>query len=159
MTETYLSLGSNLGYKEENLDRAIDAIKERVGIITKNSGYYYTEPWKMHSKNEFINAVIVAETELTPLSLLFTLQDIEREMGRTRKSVQGIYEDRIIDIDILTYGKQHIETYELTIPHPLMWQRPFVMRGLALIDPRFVEEDFQETFCKETPNDSINQPK
>lgn len=156
MVETYLSLGSNLGYKEENLDKAVEAIKERVGTITKSSGYYYTEPWKMASTNTFVNAVIVVETELSPLSLLFTLQDIERELGRTNKTRQGIYEDRIIDIDILIYGKLKIETYELTIPHPLMWQRPFIMRGMALIDPRFIEEDFQKSFYGETQNTQTN---
>ncbi len=156
MVETYFSLGSNLGNKKENLDQAIDAIKERVGTITKNSGYYYTEPWKMASRNTFANAVIAVETELTPLALLFALQGIEREMGRTTKTRQGIYQDRVIDIDILTYGKLKLETYELTIPHPLMWQRPFVMRGMTLIDPRFIEEDFQKSFCEETQAPQIN---
>lgn len=150
MTETFLSLGSNLGNKEENMDRAVALIEERVGHITKNSGYYYTEPWQMASKNTFVNAVVAAETGLSPLSLLFTLQAIEREMGRTQKTRRGVYEDRLIDIDILTYGRQKIQTYELTIPHPLMWKRPFVMRGMTLIDPRFTEEDFQKTFCGET---------
>ena len=139
MAEAYLSLGSNMGDLDENLSMAEALIKERVGRIKKSSGSYKTTPWKMDSKNEFLNSVVLVETSLTPFRLLRTLQEIEREMGRTSKTHKGVYEDRIIDIDILLYDDIRVETFELTIPHPLMWQRPFVMRGLAAIDPTFIE--------------------
>ncbi len=140
MAKVYLSLGTNLGNRLENINTAVSLIKERVGQIEQDSGAYCTAPWKMQTKNEFLNSVLQVETSLSPLQLLFTLQKIEQDMGRTQKTQRGMYEDRIIDIDILLYDRLHISTYELTIPHPHIWDRPFVMRGLAILDPAFIEQ-------------------
>ena len=133
MHTVYLSLGSNLGDKEQNLMSAISEIARRIGDITAQSAFLETEPWGYDSKNTFLNAAVRVETELSPLDLLHTAQQIERDLGRTHKSQQGLYHDRTIDIDILLYDDLHIQTPELTIPHPLMQQRDFVLIPLKEI--------------------------
>ena len=130
---SYLSLGSNLGNKEDNLTKAVSLISEKVGKVVRRSSFYYSEPWGFQSENSFVNLCIAVETSLAPLDLLHTTQLIERTMGRTRKSKDGLYHDRIIDIDILLYGDQHISLPELQIPHPLMRRRDFVMIPLREI--------------------------
>lgn len=130
---SYLSLGSNLGNKEDNLTKAVSLISEKVGKVVCRSSFYYSEPWGFQSENSFVNLCIAVETSLAPLDLLHYTQLIERTMGRTRKSKDGLYHDRIIDIDILLYGDQHISLPELQIPHPLMTRRDFVMIPLREI--------------------------
>ena len=131
----YLSLGTNLGDKETNLRMAVEEIAKRVGEVTSLSAFHTTEPWGFESENSFLNAVCCVSTDLTPMELLHVTQEIERSLGRLKKSVNGIYSDRIIDIDILLYDDWHIDTPELTIPHPLMWERDFVMIPLREIAP------------------------
>ena len=149
MNSAYLSLGTNLGNKEENLKKAIEKIEERVGHVKAQSAFLPTEPWGFESTNSFLNAAVCVETELTPFELLKATQAIEREMGRTVKSTLGGYADRIIDIDILLYydnvavpvfdkekdwgGTVRIESPELTIPHPRMHERYFVLIPLKEI--------------------------
>lgn len=123
----YLSLGTNLGDKKQNLDEAIRLIGERVGEVVKVSSYLETEPWGFDSQNSFLNACIKVETRLTPREVLKATQLIEREMGRLNKSCDGVYHDRLIDIDILLYGEEQIDEPDLKVPHPLMGQRDFVM--------------------------------
>lgn len=135
---TYLSLGTNLGDKEANLLGAIELIKRRIGTIKAQSAFIETEPWGFESSNTFLNAAVCVETELSPELLLDCTQDIEREMGRTEKSTQAgdgtpQYHDRIIDIDILLYDDLHISTPRLTIPHPHMHERDFVLIPLSQI--------------------------
>lgn len=129
----YLSLGSNLGDKRHNLDRAIDLINCDVGRVTRRSSYIATAPWGFESDNEFLNSCIEVETLLSPQQLLDATQSIERRMGRTEKSLSGQYHDRIIDIDILLYDHQTVCSERLTIPHKLMWQRDFVVKPLQQI--------------------------
>ena len=133
MHTVYLSLGSNLGNKEQNLTSAISEIARRIGDITAQSAFLETEPWGFDSDNAFLNAAVCVETQLSPYELLHTTQQIERDLGRIQKSHQGLYHDRIIDIDILLYDDLHIQTPELTIPHPLMQQRDFVLIPLKEI--------------------------
>ena len=128
---TYLGLGTNIGDKEANIRKAIEKIKESVGDVVRQSALYVSEPWGFESDNHFVNAVVACETALSPLRLLKQTQAIEREMGRTQKSVGGVYHDRIIDIDILLYDDLRIDYPNLKIPHPLMQQRDFVMIPLA----------------------------
>ena len=97
----YLSLGTNLGNKEQNLHNAVQKIEERIGRVTSLSAFYATAPWGFDSANSFLNAVCRVETTLHPLEVLEATQAVEREMGRTSKSVDGVYHDRIIDIDLL----------------------------------------------------------
>ena len=129
----YFSLGSNLGNKRENLNKAIKLMEEQIGVLLRQSAFLETEPWGFQSENSFVNAAICMETELEPLEVLSKTQEIECEMGRTIKSVNREYHDRIIDIDILLYDDLHINTPELTIPHPLMEDRDFVMIPLKEI--------------------------
>ena len=130
----YFSLGSNLGNKRENLNKAIKLMEEQIGVLVRQSAFLATEPWGFQSDNSFVNAAICMETELDPFEVLVKTQEIEREMGRTMKSTNGEYHDRIIDIDILLYDDLTVDEPDLKIPHPLMRQRPFVMEPLREIE-------------------------
>ena len=119
-------------------------LAERVGDVLALSGFYETEPWGFQSENTFLNAALRLETSLSPLELLKATQQIEAEMGRTQKS-NGTYHDRIIDIDILLYDDLILQTPELTLPHPLMQDRRFVMEPLLEIAPSVVHPVFKKT--------------
>lgn len=135
----YFSLGSNLGDKETNIREAIKLMEERIGTLVRQSALYATKPWGFESENQFLNAAISMETELPAVEVLQLTKAIERELGRTQKSVPTgdgslpEYHDRTIDIDILLYGDEHISTPELTVPHPHMQERDFVMIPLKEI--------------------------
>lgn len=133
MNEVYLGLGSNLGDRCGNINRAVALIGRRVGTVTRVSSLIETEPWGFSSDNTFVNAAVCVETLLTPRQVLEATQTIEREMGRTAKSTNGQYHDRVIDIDILMYDDIHVDEPDLKIPHPLMNERDFVMRPLSEI--------------------------
>ncbi len=126
----FLSLGTNLGNKVANILGAIKLIQGRIGNVISLSDFIITDPWGFESENRFMNAVISISTDFSPLELLKLTQQIERELGRTSKSVNGEYHDRVIDIDILLYDDIRINTPELTVPHPFMQQREFVMKPL-----------------------------
>ena len=142
--EVYLGLGSNQGDRAANLARAIELIGERVGEVVRQSTLIETEPWGFESEHRFLNGVILCETTLTPRQLLKTTQQIERDLGRRKKTssdhvphhsppVTRHYADRPIDIDILLYDDLTIDEPDLKIPHPLMNERDFVMNPLAEI--------------------------
>ncbi len=132
---SYLSLGTNLGSRRENLDRAVRLIGKRAGRIVKLSSVIETAPAGFASENKFLNACVAVDTELSAEELLRVTQEIEREMGRREKSSGGKYSDRIIDIDILLFGDAVVRTENLTIPHPRMKERDFVMTPLKEILP------------------------
>lgn len=138
MAKVYLGLGTNLGNKEENLRTAVRLITQKIGEVTSLSSFYATAPWGFESENSFLNAALCVETDLDPLDLLHTTQEIERELGRKTKSVAGVYSDRIIDIDILMYEDLILNTPELVLPHPLMTERDFVMKPLLEIEPEYM---------------------
>lgn len=123
----YLGLGTNLGDKEKNIAAAISRIEELVGRVIRQSALYATEPWGFESENDFLNAAVCVDTALSPRQVLRATQQIEIEMGRTEKSENGEYHDRVIDIDILLYGNWRVDEPDLRIPHPLMREREFVM--------------------------------
>ena len=123
----YLGIGTNLGDKEENIQRALCLLEERVGELLRCSSMYHSKPWGLVSKNDFVNVVAAFVTELSPHELLERTQQVEKAMGRIKKSGDGVYHDRVIDVDILLYGDQHVEEPGLVIPHPLMGERDFVM--------------------------------
>lgn len=140
--QVYLGLGTNLGDRASNILRAIQLIGERVGTVVRQSSLIETEPWGFESPNKFLNAVILCETERTPHEVLRLTQKIERDMGRRKKtSLNSIrnatlskrelsslnYSDRPIDIDILLYDDMTVDEPDLKIPHPLMYERDFVM--------------------------------
>lgn len=138
MSKVYISLGTNLGDKRANLNASLDKLNERVGNVVSLSAFYNTAPWGFSSDNSFLNAACCIITQLSPFQLLKEIKEIEKEMGRDIKSVNGVYHDRIIDIDILLYDDLQINTSELVIPHPLMSKRDFVMIPLKEIAPNVV---------------------
>ena len=140
----YLSLGTNLGNKEENLRTAMTLIEEQVGTITSQSALYASAPWGFDSENTFLNNAISVETSLTPEELLSTTQRIEHTLGRTHKSVDGQYSDRLIDIEILLYDDVVMHTPSLTLPHPLMHRRLFVLEPLSEIAPTMIHPLLQK---------------
>ena len=130
MHTIYLSLGTNLGSREDNLERALHLLQEQVGALLRRSSVHETTPWGFESAHMFLNLCVCMATSLSPLQLLATTKQIERQLGRTRKSAHGHYADRLIDIDILLYDDAHINEPGLVIPHPHMYEREFVMMPL-----------------------------
>ena len=133
MPTTYLSLGSNLVDRKQLLHTAINEIAERVGRVEAISSCIETEPVGFDSVHLFLNMAVRVTTELNPYELLKVLKQLERDLGRTRKSHDGVHYDRTIDIDILLYDNLEVNSEELQIPHPRMWERNFVMRPLKEI--------------------------
>ena len=134
----YVGFGSNLGDRRHAILEASAAMAEIVGPMTALSSLYESEPVDMDSENKFLNAVACYETELSPAQLLFVSQEIEKAMGRTEKSRDGRHFDRIIDIDLLMLGDMEIDEevlpgQRLTLPHPRMKERDFVMTPLTEI--------------------------
>lgn len=129
----YLSLGSNLGDRHATMQQAILLLGKQAGTVDRVSSAIETEPWGFKSANKFLNMCVRIITPLSPEQLLATTKDIELQLGRTTKSVNGQYHDRPIDIDILTYDDIHINTPSLTLPHPHMHERDFVMIPLREI--------------------------
>ena len=139
MATMYLSLGTNLGDRRRNLSCALELIADEVGTILSASDIIETDPWGFESPHAFLNMAVKVETNLQPLQALHATQQIERRLGRDRKTAGREYHDRLIDIDILLYDDLVMDTPELTIPHPLMYQRPFVMEPLSQIAPELVK--------------------
>ena len=133
MHKVYLSLGSNLGDRHTTMRRAIALLGERVGTVDRQSSFIETEPWGFQSVNRFLNMCVRVLTNLSPEQMLAVTKQIERELGRTQKSVDGQYHDRPIDIDILMYDDQNIDLPDLKLPHPHMKERDFVMIPLREI--------------------------
>lgn len=133
MHTVYLALGSNLGNRHEYMCEAIKKIQEQIGDVERQSAFYETEPWGFSSTHLFLNAVVKVKTRFCPRCLLERTKQIEREMGRSQKTtrVEGtslpVYSDRPIDIDILLYDDLTVDEPDLKIPHPLMYERDFVM--------------------------------
>ena len=127
-----------MGDRHTLLQQAIRLLEKRVGVLARVSSFLETEPWGFTSSHPFLNAAVCIQTDLTPARCLLETQTIERELGRTQKSTDGHYHDRPIDIDLLLYDDLHFSTsvytpwgyQRLTLPHPLMQERDFVMRPL-----------------------------
>ena len=128
----YLSLGSNIGDRENHLRDAISRLRKKVGQIAAISSFYETEPVEFAAQSWFLNCVIQVETFKAPAELIKSILDIEREMGRQRTHSKG---PRTIDIDIVLFNETILQTPELTIPHPAMTMRRFVLEPLAEIAP------------------------
>jgi len=144
MAVVYLGLGSNLGQKEEFLRLAISKIEKQIGHVKALSAFYESAPWGFESPHSFINACAATETILTPHECLYAIASIESSLGRS-KNASGEYMDRVIDIDILFYDQLVIEDKNLTIPHPLLHQRLFVLYPLAEIAPKLVHPLLHKT--------------
>jgi 2-amino-4-hydroxy-6-hydroxymethyldihydropteridine diphosphokinase len=127
--DVYLGLGTNQGDKVENLKNAVVALSNKCGNIVAESSIYQSPSWGFKAEESFYNSVILIRTELSPKELLYECKNIEVDLGRQKKTKIG-YESRIIDLDILLYDSIVINTTELTIPHPLMGDRKFVLQPL-----------------------------
>lgn len=152
MKRVFLGLGTNLGDRKNNIMRAIDELSHALGKYISLSSFMESEPWGFASENIFLNCVVSFDTTLNPLQLLNTTEEIERRLGRTTKSDGSGYHDRLIDIDILFYGDETIKSERLTIPHPLLHKRDFVLRPLAEIEPQMIHPVLGksiEKLCKE----------
>ena len=132
MAIAYISIGSNLGDREENCRQAIKLIEKNGIAVRKQSRMYETEPWGIKDQPKFINMAIEVETDKKPEEFLRVLKEIEKEIGRTETTKWG---PRIIDLDILFYNDLILKTEDLEIPHPLLHERAFVLKPLCEIAP------------------------
>jgi 2-amino-4-hydroxy-6-hydroxymethyldihydropteridine diphosphokinase len=137
----YLSLGSNLGNREQSLRQAIARLME-AGTVVQQSSIYETEPVEFTAQPWFLNCVVELETEMTPRRLLAELLAIEQEMGRERTQKKG---PRVIDLDILLFGDLVTSSADLTIPHPAMQERRFVLEPLVEIAPQVTHPRLKKT--------------
>lgn len=133
--KVYISLGSNMGNRHATLQKAIFAVRKKVGEVLDLSSVY-ENPALGFTGDDFLNAVISVLTPLGPKELLHTLLEIERDFGRVRSPEQG-HGPRTLDLDIIYYGTEQIQDGELTVPHPRMQERNFVLKPLADIAPQF----------------------
>jgi 2-amino-4-hydroxy-6-hydroxymethyldihydropteridine diphosphokinase len=153
-TTVYLSLGSNLGDREKNLRTAIAALAEAKVRVTCVSSFYETEPVDLHEQPWFVNCVVKATTRIPAPELLRALRGIESRMGSKKLMPKG---PRLIDIDILLYGNQTINTLELQVPHPRMLLRKFVLVPLAEVAPNLKHPTWNGTAAEllaKTPDQS-----
>ena len=139
----YLSIGTNIGERLLNIEKASELISNRLGVIRSVSSTYETGAWGYISDNRYYNNCLSLSTSLSPQDLLSEIKSIEMSMGRVRNS-DG-YSDRIIDIDLLFYGSEVIDIPGLKVPHPRLGERKFVLVPLLEIAPDLVHPQFQLT--------------
>lgn len=143
MQTIYLGLGTNLGDRAANLQAAVTGLAENLRV-TAVSPIYETPPWGITDQPDFLNMCLTVETDLPPYELLALLKNLEKEIGRVPGTRWG---PRLIDIDLLFYANQIIQTEKLTLPHPQLPQRAFVLRPLADIAPDFVHPVLGQTIA------------
>ncbi len=134
MPVVYLGLGSNIGDKQGNITSALCRISE-ICEVKKKSRMYLTEPVGNIEQDWFLNCVVEIQTEIEPKHLLSSFKSIERKLGRAKNVKNG---PRIIDIDILFYGNNIVNTKNLVIPHPLLHERLFVLQPMIDLNPDFI---------------------
>lgn len=144
MAQVILAVGSNMGNPKENLDRAIEALKT-LGTLTEVAPYIISKPEGYSQQADFVNTVLILQTELEPMPLLHALKQLEKELGRTPTFPNG---PRVIDLDILFYDDKVIfedsPEYTLFIPHPRIAEREFVLKPLSYILPEFIHPQLRE---------------
>lgn len=143
MDEVYLGLGTNLGDRHKNLEVAVAVLQDYSVDIEQVSPVYISPPWGFKSNNNFLNRVVRVRTGADPPLLLDIARETEKKMGRL--TAGQAYSDRIIDIDILFYGKRIISTKSLIIPHPLLHKRIFVLKPMSDIAPGFIHPVFNKS--------------
>ena len=144
MAQVILALGSNQGTPKENLDRAVDALKT-IGTVVEVAPYIISKPEGYSNQADFINTVLILETQLEPMPLLRALKQLEKSLGRVPTFANG---PRVIDLDILFYEDKVLfedaDDYTLFIPHPRLHEREFVLKPLSYIRPDFVHPKLNE---------------
>jgi len=135
LKKVYLSIGGNLGKRKANLAKAIYLLEQRVGKVTSLSSLYETKPWGVDNQPDFLNQALIIETNLSPQMTLKTALAIETQMGRIRERK---WYTRLIDIDLLFFEQEIIETTDLSLPHPHLAKRNFVLVPLAEIAPDYM---------------------
>ena len=145
MSIAYLCLGSNSGNRLQFIEQAISLLNlaENIKII-RRTALYETEPWGVKNQNWFLNIIVEIKTDLSPQDLLLKCMSIEKTLGRNRDKEQR-WGERTIDIDIILYNKDVVNTDMLTIPHPRMHQRAFVLVPLLELIPDFIHPVLNKT--------------
>lgn len=139
--QVFILLGTNLGERISNLEKAKKEIELIIGKVTKTSKIYETAPWGITEQPSFLNQVLQISTDLKPTKVLQTILKIEETMGRIREQKWGA---RLIDIDILYFGNEIIQKQNLVIPHPFLHERRFTLTPLVEIAPNFEHPIFQK---------------
>lgn len=142
MNYAYLLTGGNLGDREENLKKAIISLGEKVGKVLQVSPVYETAAWGGTDQPDYLNQALLVETSLSASELLHTLLDVEKQLGRFRQEKYGA---RVIDIDILFFNDEIIQTADLVVPHPHIQNRRFVLAPMAEIAPDLVHPVLDKT--------------
>ena len=142
MNKTYLLLGSNIGNSKVSLAKAITQIEKQIGTVTRQSGLYSTTAWGNINQPDFLNQIIIVETKLNAVETMQIILDIEKKMGRVRTVKNA---PRIIDIDILFFNKEIIDQPELTVPHPQIQNRRFVLVPLNQLSPHLKHPILKKT--------------
>ena len=142
MNTAYLILGGNKGNKAQNLSKAIQLISEKAGVVVKKSDIFATAAWGNTNQPDFFNQAICLQTALSPEDLLKQIISIELLLGRVRGNQK--WAERTMDIDILFYNDDIIKTKDLTIPHPLLQERNFVLVPMAQLAPKLVHPVFKK---------------
>jgi 2-amino-4-hydroxy-6-hydroxymethyldihydropteridine diphosphokinase len=145
MKTIFLSLGSNVGDREQNIAQAIEAMASRGIQVRRQSSLYATEPVDLPMQSWFLNCVVEAQTELMPRQLLHALQELELDLGRRRLVRSG---PRVVDIDILLYGSSVVRAPELEVPHPRMAERRFVLVPLRELAPALRHPTLKKTIAE-----------
>lgn len=154
MAHIYLGLGSNVGDKKQNIETAIRLLSEKISAIER-APFYISKPMYHTEQDDFVNTVIGGETELPPEELLNFIKNVEREIGRIHRFVNG---PREVDLDILLYDDLVLETSVLSIPHKGIAERAFVLKPLADIAPNSIHSIFHKTIAallKELPPEAL----
>jgi len=142
--KVFFSIGGNIGDRSTNLDKAITAIAKKIGPILSISSIYETKAWGIENQPDFLNQVLLVETNLSPLETLETVLAIELKMGRIRERK---WYTRIIDIDLLFFDNRIMTSKKLTIPHPFLEKRNFVLAPLVEIAPNFIHPVLQKSIA------------
>ncbi len=143
MAKVYFVIGGNLGDRERYLDRTKSLISERVGLILRHSSLYESEPWGFEHEQNFLNQVIIVDTQLSPAAILLEISFIEGVLGRERNG--NGYTPRTADIDILFYDQQVLFSPSLVIPHRFLHKRMFVLTPLCEVAPDLIHPLFSVT--------------